>query len=53
VAANYVSVCAQAEHFLDFRQIVRANIEAQLAAYLEAKQSITRAETALLVASVS
>lgn len=38
VAANYISVCAQAEHFLDFRQIVRHNIEEQLAAYLEAKQ---------------
>jgi len=39
VAANYVSVCAQAEHFLDFRQIVRQNIEAQLTAYLKAKQA--------------
>ena len=38
VAANYVSVCAQAEHFIDFRQLVRRNIEAQLAAYLEAKR---------------
>ncbi|MFM7325305.1 MAG: B12-binding domain-containing radical SAM protein, partial [Nodosilinea sp.] len=52
VAANYVSVCAQAEHFLDFRQIVRANIETQLAAYLQAKQSMARAEAAL-VATVS
>jgi radical SAM superfamily enzyme YgiQ (UPF0313 family) len=47
VAANYISVCAQAEHFLDFRQIVRANIEAQLAAYLEAKQNLAREEAAL------
>ena len=39
VAANYVSVCAQAEHFLEFRQIVRDNIEAQLQAYLDAKQA--------------
>lgn len=38
VAANYVSVCAQAEHFLEFRQIVRDNIEAQLAIYQQAKQ---------------
>jgi len=38
-AANYVSVCAQAEHFLEFRQIVRDNIEAQLAAYQAAKQT--------------
>lgn len=34
VAANYVSVCAQAEHFLDFRETVRENIEAQLKAFL-------------------
>jgi hypothetical protein len=39
VAANYVSVCAQAEHFLEFRQIVRDNIEAQLAVYQEAKRT--------------
>jgi radical SAM superfamily enzyme YgiQ (UPF0313 family) len=38
VAANYVAVCAQAEHFLEFRQIVRDNIETQLEAYLEAKR---------------
>lgn len=37
--ANYVSVCAQAEHFLEFRQIVRDNIESQLAAYQEAKRT--------------
>jgi radical SAM superfamily enzyme YgiQ (UPF0313 family) len=34
VAANYVAVCAQAEHFLDFREMVRENIEKQLQAYL-------------------
>jgi radical SAM superfamily enzyme YgiQ (UPF0313 family) len=39
VAANYISVCAQAEHFLEFRQIVRDNIEAQLAVYQAAKQT--------------
>lgn len=38
VAANYVSVCSQAEHFLEFRQIVRDNIESQLTAYLEVKR---------------
>ena len=38
VAANYVSVCAQAEHFIDFRQVVRENIETQLVAYIDAKQ---------------
>lgn len=34
VAANYVSVCAQAEHFIDFRQTVKDNIEAQLREFL-------------------
>jgi radical SAM superfamily enzyme YgiQ (UPF0313 family) len=38
VAANYLSVCAQAEHFIDFREMVRSNIEAQLAVYLEQKR---------------
>lgn len=46
VAANYISVCAQAEHFLDFRQIVRQNIEEQLAAYLEAKRQTDQAAAA-------
>ena len=44
VTATYLSVCAQAEHFLDFRQIVRENIESQLAAYLVAKQQKEAAE---------
>jgi hypothetical protein len=48
VAANYVSVCAQAEHFLDFRQIVRQNIKAQLTAYLKAKQAQDKATKATL-----
>ncbi len=43
VAANYVSVCAQAEHFIDFRQLVRQNIEEQLAAYIAAKQQAEQA----------
>ncbi len=44
IAANYLGVCAQAEHFLDFRQTVRANIEAQLAAYLEQQKAHTSPE---------
>ncbi|MGD1943815.1 MAG: B12-binding domain-containing radical SAM protein [Leptolyngbyaceae cyanobacterium] len=47
VAANYLSVCAQAEHFLDFREMVRANIETQLEAFLAQKreaEQLTRQE---------
>ncbi|MEO0986954.1 MAG: B12-binding domain-containing radical SAM protein [Cyanobacteria bacterium J06639_14] len=40
VAANYVAVCAQAEHFIDFRELVRANIEAQLQSFLEQKREV-------------
>ncbi|MFO8041286.1 MAG: B12-binding domain-containing radical SAM protein [Sodalinema sp.] len=32
--SSYLSVCAQAEHFLEYRQIVKDEIEAQLADYL-------------------
>jgi radical SAM superfamily enzyme YgiQ (UPF0313 family) len=38
VAANYISVCAQAEHFIDFRERVKTNIETQLEAYLACQQ---------------
>ncbi|MFM7438849.1 MAG: DUF4070 domain-containing protein, partial [Snowella sp.] len=33
VVTNYLSVCAQAEHFLEFRELVRSQIELQLAAF--------------------
>jgi hypothetical protein len=42
-AANYLSVCAQAEHFIDFRDVVCSNIEAQLQAYLDQKQQAEQA----------
>ncbi|MGA7935918.1 MAG: DUF4070 domain-containing protein, partial [Kovacikia sp.] len=32
---HYLNVCALNEHFLEYRQIVRDQIEAQLAEYLE------------------
>jgi radical SAM superfamily enzyme YgiQ (UPF0313 family) len=35
VAGNYLGVCAQAEHFIDFRDIVKQQIEAQLEAFLQ------------------
>jgi radical SAM superfamily enzyme YgiQ (UPF0313 family) len=50
VAANYLSVCAQAEHFIEFRQIVQEKIEAQVQAFLEQKQ---QQETRPSVASPS
>ncbi|MEY3866697.1 MAG: hypothetical protein RLZZ338_588 [Cyanobacteriota bacterium] len=34
VWTHYLTVCAHNEHFLDYRAIVRSNIEAQLAEYL-------------------
>ncbi|AZB72460.1 B12-binding domain-containing radical SAM protein [Synechococcus elongatus] len=35
VAEQYIAVCAHNEHFMEYREIVRAQIEAQLQAYLE------------------
>jgi hypothetical protein len=34
VIEQYVSTCAHIEHFMEYRQIVRDEIESQLAAYL-------------------
>ena len=34
VVTSYLSVCAQGEHFLEYRSIVREQIEAQIADYL-------------------
>ena len=31
---SYITVCAQAEHFLEYRGVVREQIERQLSAYL-------------------
>jgi len=39
VADHYLSVCAHNEHFLEYRQIVRNQIETQLAAYKAQKAS--------------
>jgi len=40
VVTNYLSVCAQAEHFIDFRHTVRGQIEAQLQQFLAQKAKI-------------
>lgn len=41
VLVNYLTICALSEHFLDYRQIVRDNIEAQVAEYLSNKANET------------
>jgi hypothetical protein len=38
--SSYLSVCAQIEHFLEYRQIVRDEIEAQVAEFLEAEAQV-------------
>jgi radical SAM superfamily enzyme YgiQ (UPF0313 family) len=38
--SSYLSVCAQSEHFLEYRQIVRAEIESQLAEFLAAEKNL-------------
>jgi hypothetical protein len=40
--SSYLAVCAQIEHFLEYRQIVRTEIEAQVAEFLvaEAKERV-------------
>jgi radical SAM superfamily enzyme YgiQ (UPF0313 family) len=43
--SSYLSVCAQIEHFLEYRQIVRNEIEAQVAEFLEGEARL-RAEAA-------
>ncbi|HEY9611849.1 B12-binding domain-containing radical SAM protein [Allocoleopsis sp.] len=44
--SSYLSTCAQIEHFLEYRQIVKEQIEAQLAEYLaqQAKSQLSREE---------
>lgn len=42
---SYLSVCAYIEHFLEYREIVKNQIEAQLAAFLEQKQQLAARKT--------
>jgi radical SAM superfamily enzyme YgiQ (UPF0313 family) len=39
--SSYLSVCSQIEHFLEYREIVRDQIEAQVAAFLEGEAAAT------------
>ena len=50
VVGNYLGVCAQAEHFVDFRQLVASQIEAQLAAYLAQKAKLEQEKVKVLAA---
>jgi hypothetical protein len=45
--SSYLSTCAQIEHFLDYRQIVKDQIEVQLAEFLavEAKSKQSSEDT--------
>jgi hypothetical protein len=38
--SSYLAVCAQIEHFLEYRQIVRDEIEAQVTEFLEAEARV-------------
>lgn len=40
VVTSYLSVCAQAEHFIEFRHVVREQIESQLQVFLSQKQQL-------------
>ncbi|WP_017662306.1 B12-binding domain-containing radical SAM protein [Baaleninema simplex] len=37
---SYLATCALSEHFIEYREMVRHNIEAQLEAYLKAKSNL-------------
>ncbi|MFH7029292.1 MAG: B12-binding domain-containing radical SAM protein [Heteroscytonema crispum UTEX LB 1556] len=48
--SSYLAVCAQIEHFLEYRQIVRDQIEAQVAEFLQAEAKLKEsAEAQVLV----
>ncbi|NET36826.1 MAG: B12-binding domain-containing radical SAM protein [Cyanothece sp. SIO1E1] len=50
VVTNYLSVCAQAEHFIDFRETVKLQIESQLQIFLQQQvQHEGSADTSLQV----
>ncbi len=40
--SSYLAVCAQIEHFLEYRQIVRAEIETQVANFLEGERKLQK-----------
>jgi len=46
--SSYLSVCAQIEHFLEYREEVKKNIEAQLEAFLAAEMVLRQQQRDLL-----
>jgi hypothetical protein len=51
---SYLTVCAQIEHFLEYREIVKAEIEMQLANYqeqMERREALKKVETPEAIAS--
>ncbi|MBC6418380.1 MAG: DUF4070 domain-containing protein [Prochloron sp. SP5CPC1] len=42
--SSYLGVCAQIEHFLEYREVVKANIEEQLGAFLAAEAQYQEAQ---------
>ncbi|MGB3241016.1 MAG: B12-binding domain-containing radical SAM protein, partial [Geitlerinemataceae cyanobacterium] len=50
--SSYLGVCAQIEHFLEYRDIVRQEIETQLAAYLAEEAKLEAAKLPVEVAQV-
>lgn len=47
--ASYLGVCAQIEHFLEYRQIVKNEIEAQLEEYLKEETLLKEKQTPLTI----
>jgi radical SAM superfamily enzyme YgiQ (UPF0313 family) len=52
---SYLTICAQIEHFLEYRQLVKDNIEAQVAAYLEQERELreTKAQSEQSVGAIA
>ena len=50
---SYLTVCAQAEHFLEYREIVKENIETQMVEYKEQKAQQQARDKALQTAKVA
>jgi hypothetical protein len=50
--SSYLSVCAQIEHFLEYREIVKEQIEAQLAEFLAEEAKSKQSKEKLLSSPV-
>jgi len=43
--SSYLAVCAQIEHFIEYREIVKTEIEAQVAEFLEQEQKLEKSKS--------